>query len=352
MLSKKKLLLTAQDYSSGINLLPLYTSNKLRNNFELEVIVAGSASCLFQKKKDTYHLPIYSQYTEKRLKDFLLVYLDKIRPDILMTGIAGFNFGVDEVALLLCKGHISTFSYQDYWGHVNQSLGSLADQLLVLDDFARDLTLEILPSSNVKVVGSLKYNYYERLARQSILPGIKKAKALMRGREYWVFAGQPMWHLKSYKNTLNLAIKEAKAIGRLFFYLPHPSECKDDFDSELKEVTFLPERYGISRESFVLNASKLMSCFSTLSFDILILKEILHLEFPYIAVLFLFDEIIQCHQQHSGNLCDFPLLDKGVFQLTSLKGFQDFLKDNVICPRRSLCIYKNAKNNIVSCLTN
>lgn len=353
---KKKLLLTAQDYSSGINIIPLYDSNRLRELFDVEVIVSGLSCTLFpEKNNEIYHFSekTVNDSAEKKIektKRFLIKHLDKIKPDILLTGISGLDFGIDEMTNFLCKGHIKTFSYQDYWGHINQYFGVSADHILVLDEIAEKLTSNLTPSVKITTVGSMKYDYYKNLAKNHISGEMVKVKSQMN-MEYWVFIGQPLWNLPSYRKTISLVMSKAKKNNKLLFYLPHPGESLSFFDNNLKEIIFFPEHLDIRRETFVLNAQKMLTCFSTLSFDILILKEIMNLRSPSMAVLFLFDEIQEYHKRHSGNLLNFPLVGKGVREISSLVDFEDFLKANLFEEEvQTLAPYKNATHKVISCL--
>jgi hypothetical protein len=343
---KKKLLLTARDYSSGINIIPLYTSDKLRLYYDIDVLVSGASCFFFPIKKRVHHL----EDNKKSLEDSLKIYLEQISPDVLMTGISGFNFGIDELALSLCKGHIRTFSYQDYWGYINNNLSVTADNILVLDEFARGLTYKSYPSINSEVVGSLKYNFYESIAK-TIASSIKQVKEKTNGKDYWVFAGQPLWDLKAYEKTIALVFDAAKKSNCLLYYLPHPLESSSNFSDKLAEIVFYPELHNLRREAFVLNASKLLSCFSTLSFDILMLKEILNSASPSIAILLTDNEIVSCHESYSGGIRNFPLNNKGVYQVNHLKELEYFLSNDFeIASSTTIDVYKDAKNRVISCL--
>lgn len=351
---KKKLLLTARDYSSGINIIPLYESDKLRLYYDIDVLVSGASCFFFPIKKGVHHLEDNKKNfipRKKNLEDSLKIYLERIKPDVLMTGISGFNFGIDELALSLCKGHIRTFSYQDYWGYINNNLNVIADSILVLDEFARGLTYKFYPSINSEVVGSLKYNFYERIAKTTIALSMEQVKAKTKGRDYWVFAGQPLWGLKSYEKTIALVFDAAKKSNCLLYYLPHPLESSSNFSDKFAEIVFYPELHNLNREAFVLNASTLLSCFSTLSFDILMLKEILHFTSPAIAILFIYNEIVSCHEKYSGGIRNFPLNNKGVYQVNNLKELEHFLSNDFeVTLSTTIDVYKNATNRVVSCL--
>jgi hypothetical protein len=115
--------------------------------------------------------------------------LDRVRPDVVLTGISSLGLGVDE-ALLATAGPRPTFALQDYPGDANGVEGAYAGLYFVRDEGAARVTrarfgVEALP------VGSLRHAAYARLD-VSALRSEGRARAGAEGATPVVgFFGQP-----------------------------------------------------------------------------------------------------------------------------------------------------------------
>ncbi|ARN85055.1 hypothetical protein [Candidatus Nucleicultrix amoebiphila] len=352
---KKNLLLTSQDYGSGVNLIPLYNNTRLHDLFNVGVILSGP-SCSLMSKRNTVKESgvkkglslIYNIQTTENIAHKAKQCIEDFKPDILMTGISGIGIGVDEAALSLCKGHIKTFSYQDYWGHLNYSIEMQADHLFVLDSLAAQITSE-KSSSAITIAGAMKYEYYDQYCKEEIYQQLQNSKNLTD--KYWVFVGQPLWHLESYKRTLEIVSDKAGKEKRKLFYIPHPAESpKEHNNIDLLRINFYSESLGVNKEAFTLNAEKMVTCYSSFAFDILLLKKILQQDTPDVVVLLLYDEMREFHQRHSGGLSFFPLKGKGITEISSVKDLDLLFHSPSNKESFSLDCYQNATEKIINCL--
>ncbi|HJN37473.1 MAG TPA: hypothetical protein QF353_01700 [Gammaproteobacteria bacterium] len=332
----KKLLLTARDYSSGLNAFALVQSSLIREFFDIKVILGYPANELFRKMLCQDDSDIFSEYLEhfeyvKGYKAPLANSIKKIQklvsneaPDILITGISGAGIGVDEVAIKVCKGLIPVISYQDYWGYINKNLGCVPDKVLLMDNFAKSITDKNYPHLPSEIVGSLKYDFYLNHVADNLLKKLRRNHSTPD--KYWVFVGQPISFIDDYIATIELVIKHAKYSNLPCYYLPHPSVNLYDVRKYLPPSFLLLDEQEIPKEILLLRADKIFTCFSTYVTDLLIMKQLFSLKKPDIAMINISNKIQDYQVSVAGTLSEMPIPEDLVCNVRTEKEIISFLE--------------------------
>jgi hypothetical protein len=331
---KKKILLTARDYSSAINAFALSQSPLLRSQFKIKLALGYPANCLFNKHKPCQsseiveHIDSFQQYPKK--KAGISKAVEKVekmvnheKPDILLAGVSGEGVGIDEIATKVCKTRIPTLVYQDYWGYLNPGIECIADRVLVMDLAGDVATEKQYPSLQRSVVGSLKYDYY----LHHVIPRLYFQFHLSYpalDNNFWVFIGQPLAFINSYSHILHLISDFSKKKNVQCYYLPHPLEKMHTLHQYLPVKFKLFDQKKTPKEIMLLKAQKVFTVFSTYVTDILILKKLMKSSQPDIAVIDVSQEIHEYRFSFPGSLTHFPISEELIFNIKEKKDLEDF----------------------------
>jgi len=204
---------------------------------------------------------------------------EKFHPDILLTGISGPDFGVDEIALQAGKKYSSslkTFSIQSYWGDINIGCKVIADNIFVIDNFAKKITLKRFPNCNIIISGcfqSKKYSMinveYERNLFRS-----KNLKNYDNDVKVFGFFGQPLFEYEWYKDSISEftnALKEIE-MPHILAYKSHPKESQESIDWTINKFEQLNLDYIRINDSDILKVLSgmdvVVSLFSTVGYNL------------------------------------------------------------------------------------
>jgi hypothetical protein len=232
-----RLLVTARDPASANDIVTVFLPMLKDKRFVVRVLAQNPAYGIFLKKLTPFDARV-SQLTEFKScikfggidNSIVIDTFNEFHPDCILTGISGpDDYGVDEIALSISKRYknIKTFSIQSYWGDINISLGSLADVIFVMDEFAKDATLLRSDRCDIVITGPLQSKRFNEI-------NIDQERAVFRD-EYNVdnvpivgLFGQPLFEYKWYKSTMTLFIETLKQIDMpmMVAYKPHPKEDK------------------------------------------------------------------------------------------------------------------------------
>jgi hypothetical protein len=264
-LNKIKVLITSRDYGAALNTLEVVNFLLADTRFELNIVTSEPAYSYFKKnliQTNLVLLDINSKFYIKELMQEAYMYIKKYEPDIILTGLSGFNAGIDEAILSVAKG-IPTFTLQDFWGYINHSLSSYADKYLVIDAYAKEITEEKHGQNAVITGGLAKYRRYNDIV--SFNENVKDKNI--------VFFGQPLWQYKGYEKTLQF-ISEIFHQHKipLIHYKTHPSEDKK-YLVKLKEIFSYSTKLVVhsdleSVETVLFNTSLAISINSTVAIDL------------------------------------------------------------------------------------
>ncbi len=123
------------------------------------------------------------------LLDSVARLLDRLDPDVVVTGISSLGVGLDE-ALLARAGHRPTFALQDFPGDANAIGRAYAGCYLVRDEAAARLTRQRFGVTALPV-GSLRHAAYADLDVAALRASIRARLGAPRGRSVLGFFGQP-----------------------------------------------------------------------------------------------------------------------------------------------------------------
>ena len=230
MNKKIKILFCAEDYGSleqNIFLLKVLDKRNLLDKKNSLFICNYS----FKKNVKNFFLvkKFFKKNLNKTLKNKILKFIMANKIDLAVVGMSTKPFSVDyQITKEMNLRNIITLSIQDFWGYVgNFDKKVFPKYLFVADEYAKELTKKKI-NSKILVSGLPKY-----LDKKAIINFNKKSKKISL-----LIIGQPNFipGIKIYLKFLKkLTLFELFEI----FYLPHPSEDKNELIFDNKKIKIL-----------------------------------------------------------------------------------------------------------------
>jgi hypothetical protein len=255
------------------------------------------------------------------------------KPDCILTGISGPDYGIDEIALGVCSSYdsINTFSIQSYWGDLNNACGSIADTIFVLDDFASELTKERHAACNTVITGSWKSNLYNQIDITKERSKFKLHNFNNNSGRLVALFGQPLFEYEWYRDTLELFIKFASEINPPLeiIYKPHPKEKGESISWTINKLSNSSIEFSTQER---INTLKLLavtdmavSLFSTVGYDLQNLLQKSEIPFSLPMYLF-FNKDFKRWYFDNCRLSKIPLSDK---EMSIVVENSNHLKQNI-----------------------
>lgn len=344
-MNKIKVLITSRDYGAALNTLEISRFLGSDPAFEVFIITSEPAYSYFKNnsvKTDLVSLDTKNKSYTRELVKLADKYIKKYEPDIILTGLSGFNAGIDEAVLLAGKG-IPSFTLQDFWGYINHSLKSYADNYLVIDDYAKRLTENKHNQKAIVTGGLAKYRKYNDII--GISENINHKKI--------VFFGQPLWEYKGYEKTLqfiNEVLKKHKI--PLIYYKTHPSENEKNF-IKLKEIFSGTVKVIINSgkepvENTLVNSSLAISVNSTVAIDLAYLMKYKNMKIA-LGVFLLIDEELKDFFYKDFKVKFHPMSLTGVVkEIQSKDKFDKLIKEFLVNENKNLLdkVFKSINENL------
>lgn len=155
--------------------------------------------------------------------------IDRVRPDVILTGLSGLDAGFDEGLHVAAAGRVPTAALQDFWGDVNPIFPRKADLYMVADAAAATLTRARAPDAATEVVGFSRYARYRDLDPDALRAGTRAALGLAADRPLVTLLSQPLWFLEGYAPMMRAALEAVSAVAPRAALLlrPHPRDPAD-----------------------------------------------------------------------------------------------------------------------------
>lgn len=263
------------------------------------------------------HISVPNSSDDDELICHALKLLDEVQPDIVLTGVSGPDYGIDEALLATCsRDDASPYAVQSYWGDINKAFGARAQTYLVIDDFAAKLTSQ-KTGKKTEVIGSLKYRDYHQLDVEQIRAGFREEFA-MNSNLLVGLIGQPIDLGHGYNNTLQVVadfLAKQQHKGIRVFYRPHPKETADQRkstqDTFFKKGITLYDGEKVQLEALLCGMDLVLSAFSTCGYD---LQQLALVSKKPIAVpvYLMFNDKLACWFQEKTGLENIPMSDRGM----------------------------------------
>jgi len=289
------------------------------NNGQVELILATqfpATQSLSKIFKSIKHISVPDLSDDDELINYARKLLDEIQPDIVITGISGPGYGIDEVLLATCaRDDASPYAVQSYWGDINEAFGARAQVYLVIDDFAAKLTSQ-KTGKPTEVIGSMTYRDYNQFDTEQIRADFREEFIgnfdLLIG-----LIGQPIEASNSYDITLKAF---ADALGEQHLdigivYRPHPKETFEQRertrDIFSKQGVTLYEGENFELETLLCGMDLVVSAFSTCGYD---LQQLLLVSEKPLAVpvYLMFEEKLTRWFKEFTGLENIPMSDRGL----------------------------------------
>ena len=140
---KLRLLCSCRDPGSALSMAPIIRQFQKSNNVNLKILAENPACKMFisdPQLRSEDILEVKDADPELLSKKVLLIFED-FQPDGVLCGVSGPGSGVDECLLKIAHDvGIRRFTFQDYWGFLNPVSNQCHDMILVVDEYAKELT--------------------------------------------------------------------------------------------------------------------------------------------------------------------------------------------------------------------
>jgi len=277
-MKKPTILLTARDPATAYAFERLISSALEDGRFEIQVVAQSPAyevlSDVFSQQQIIlkHFAPLASQ--EKMAVQARDIY-QRLKPDIVLTGISGPDIGVDEVMLCAAtRSSTGPYALQSYWGDLNETLNGRPVTVFVLDVHAANLTKQRV-AANTLVVGSIKHEGYEYLDIEQLQSDFRNTIDTNDSKLVLTFCGQPLQEIDGYHETIEKfseTLKDMLNSDAMVVYRPHPKEsCVMRAWTEQKlgtvKAKFLVNEDS-SIEEVLAGSDVVASAFSTCGYDL------------------------------------------------------------------------------------
>ena len=328
MINNAKLLMVASDYVNGISLNNIILNSDLKIFKKITVLTAFPSSNIIIKKKFINYFQIENSNNNNnniliKVKNFL----DKIKPDIILTGINGPKYNIDEVIINLSKKrNIKTYSIQNFWGDINLKYKNIADKIFVLDKTAKyETKRKINNRAIIKIIGSIDHENYRKLKNNQLdkKSNIKKI----------LFCGQPFLEKKKYQKILFEFLLIIKDYNYEISFRPHPLNSLKLINYikwEAKELNIklrIDQNKDIKKTIF--SSDFIVSFFSTTNFDAINLMKYIK-KFKIIPIYLFYDEEIKKIYQQFTKLKKIPIDQKQAFIIYKKKEILNIFNPKLI----------------------
>lgn len=276
MKEKLRVLISARDPASAHDIAEIVPVLLKDDNFTIKIIAQDAAYMILSERNFFPHTE-----KEKLIKfdiekgcSLIQDIVHDFKPRILLTGISGPGFGVDEIALSVCSKFkdIKTFSIQSFWGDLNYNCGTLANTIFVLDEYAKSATLNRSPGTNTVVAGLFQSKKYDAI-------NIKKERGEFKEKyskniKIIGFFGQPLLEYEWYRDTIEAFFESISKISIAIqvVYKPHPKESEESIQWTRLQLDKNNLNFDIEMNIDVLSVlcgtDIAVSLFSTSCFDL------------------------------------------------------------------------------------
>ena len=240
----KRILITARDPSTGFDLIRIINYLLREKDIFLFIfaeepaysIICKNTNFRFKNKKVNYFLLNELTSIDKKIK--LKENILTLKPDIILTGISGPDFGIDEICIQISKelNFFNTFSLQSYWGDINPNFKEKANNYFVIDEYAAEITKKRSPEANIYITGNQQYKKWISHNWKKSRETFRNKYKIDENKRIISFFSQPLFKYKFYWETifkfLDIISKEYK--DYLLIIKAHPKDV-DSFQNKLSE---------------------------------------------------------------------------------------------------------------------
>ena len=270
------LLITARDPATAFTVCVLLKTLDKDERFRVHIAAQHPAYEIFKKNIVASKVTLY-KFSEFQNDDLMLEtahnLLLEISPDVILTGISGPDYGLDEAMLSIApKSKYGPYALQSYWGDINKNLSGRAKTYFVNDSFAARLTHK-RTTGHINIVGSLKHELYSDIDIKYLRDNFRDSLCKNSKVNIIGFYGQPLEDINGYKETILSFSQSILELENdiLIVYRPHQKESQD-----LQKWT--KEKLQLSGKELVLDNNEeiepslcgcdiIVSAFSTCCYD-------------------------------------------------------------------------------------
>ena len=225
------ILVTASDFGAANNLEPIVQELLVREGVILNLVAAEPAYSQFKRHGlDVTAVPV-ERFTDQTSMNggamirFACEMLQRLSPDVVLTGTSGPDAGIDEAMLIAARefdATILTATFQEYWGDVNPMREARPKLYFVSDDLAQRETIEQTGETAIPV----GMPAYANVSCERIDTAWSLADEFGDLSPISAYFGQPLWFLEGYERNLFAyarCLKDAIPDIRIM-YRGHPRE--------------------------------------------------------------------------------------------------------------------------------
>jgi len=205
---------------------------------------------------------------------------------------------------------------QSYWGDLNDSYGVLAENILVLDNFAKEATLKRYKNCNVIIFGAFQSKRYDSIDIEQEREKFRKKHLENNNNQVKIIGlfGQPLFEYGWYKRTISTFLYQLTKVNLKFIlaFKNHPKESEESIVWTIGEMEKLKINYFTVDEKDVLKVltgtDVAVSLFSTIGYDLQNLLIRTNNAFSTSVYLF-FDENLRSWYYEYSKLDKIPVLN-------------------------------------------
>lgn len=313
---RPRLLVSGRDPSTAIAFEHVIKENSRSQAFEIRGLASGVAFFRLSSLLGPQHLIEVSSPTHEEAATKLIHQLfDDWRPDLCLAGVSGPDHGIDEIMVREAKAQgISSFVFQSYWGDLNPLTIPFLNKILVIDQFAADVTASKC-AAEIFVVGSPQYDSLGDLKPQQHRQAFNSAIRRSPAQPVIAIMGQPLEDYTGYFPTFEMFASAVKVLNPLIFLRNHPKET-DNSKARTRAVfnecgLSVIESSELLLEDILCGADLVATPFSTSCFDLQMINRVS--EFPLASACYMmFNPDLAETFRHLSGLRSIPNSDHSV----------------------------------------
>lgn len=224
-----RLLASARDPAAAFHMATICKQAHRDSRFEVTLVAQQPAVELLRRSGLQAvplpgHLARHGGPDEAALLALAEQVLANFQPDVILCGLSSpGEAGIDEA--LLARRSVPAALLQDFWGEQNKFFGGPPDLALVLDETARQLTLDRHGTAAL-VTGSAKHAHYAFFDAMAARQALREAHQIAPKATVWGWFGQPLQAFGGYHHTLSAWTRALASLQgeATVLYRPHPRE--------------------------------------------------------------------------------------------------------------------------------
>jgi len=219
--------MSARDPSTAIAFEKVIEENARSRIFEITVLASGVAFTQLANLlnvRDLDLVDVDASKGEHSETTFIRNIFDSWKPELCLSGVSGPDHGIDEALIREAWGQgIRSFVFQSYWGDLNPKAIPFLDTILVVDNFAADVTAS-KTSAKIIIVGSPQYDDIGEIDIHRHQQFFRTTTVALPEQPMIAVMGQPLEDYSGYFRTFEKFADAVRGLQPIIVFRNHPKE--------------------------------------------------------------------------------------------------------------------------------